>query len=328
MCQITENHRPTPVVHFGGYVVEAAMVRFLCGLFLAALFVMLGVLRWPMAEHPLDVFYPQTGVRFVEVENSRALEEQLRRLGLWELEGKRQVVPVVFNSLPDDMGQLRAETRKRLFLHALVPTALVALAEVERERTELLRLGDRLAAGPCELAELLAGEVGAEQCGLTAAEGDFLVALSAKYRSRQLAGLRQRVAGLPLSLILAQAAIESSWGTSRFAREGGNLFGIWTWDGSGMVPADRAAGKTHRVAEHGTTLESVRSYLLMINRVGAYRTLREIRRETMDSLELIKGLRYYSEKRGRYVDDLERLIRGNRLQRLDKLTLDRTLLRW
>ena len=36
-----------------------------------------------------------------------------------------------------------------------------------------------------------------------------------------------RVDTVPASLALAQAAKESGWGTSRFAREGYNLFGYW-----------------------------------------------------------------------------------------------------
>ena len=31
-------------------------------------------------------------------------------------------------------------------------------------------------------------------------------------------------------MIIGQAALESGWGTSRFAVKGNNLFGIRTWD--------------------------------------------------------------------------------------------------
>ena len=31
-------------------------------------------------------------------------------------------------------------------------------------------------------------------------------------------------------MIVVQAALETGWGTSRFAVEGNNLFGIRTWD--------------------------------------------------------------------------------------------------
>ena len=43
---------------------------------------------------------------------------------------------------------------------------------------------------------------------------------------------------IPVSLALAQAAIESGWGTSRFARQGNALFGQWAWQASqGIKPA-------------------------------------------------------------------------------------------
>ena len=35
---------------------------------------------------------------------------------------------------------------------------------------------------------------------------------------------------VPKELIIAQAAIETGWGKSRFANEGNNLFGIRTWN--------------------------------------------------------------------------------------------------
>ena len=49
--------------------------------------------------------------------------------------------------------------------------------------------------------------------------------------------LLQRVDVVPVSLVVAQAANESAWGKSRFAREGNNLFGIWCYtEGCGIVP--------------------------------------------------------------------------------------------
>ena len=37
---------------------------------------------------------------------------------------------------------------------------------------------------------------------------------------------------IPRELIIAQAAIETGWGKSRFANEANNLFGIRTWEKS------------------------------------------------------------------------------------------------
>ena len=49
-----------------------------------------------------------------------------------------------------------------------------------------------------------------------------------------------RVDVLPAAMVLAQAAVESGWGTSRFAEEANNLFGQWCYTpGCGIVPKQR-----------------------------------------------------------------------------------------
>ena len=53
------------------------------------------------------------------------------------------------------------------------------------------------------------------------------------------AGILERADFIPVSLALAQAVIESGWGTSRFARQGNALFGQWAWQASaGIKPAE------------------------------------------------------------------------------------------
>ncbi|NIW24503.1 MAG: glucosaminidase, partial [Gammaproteobacteria bacterium] len=44
---------------------------------------------------------------------------------------------------------------------------------------------------------------------------------------------------IPVSLVMAQAAEESGWGTSRFAAEGNALFGQWAWSGQRIRPAQQ-----------------------------------------------------------------------------------------
>jgi uncharacterized FlgJ-related protein len=135
-----------------------------------------------------------------------------------------------------------------------------------------------------------------------------------------LAALLQRVDTLPVSLVLAQAAIESGWGTSRFAREGNNLFGQWCFDpGCGLVPAARRTGARHEVAAYASVNDSIDAYLLNINTHSAYRDLRELRARARaegrepTGLELATGLRSYSERGELYVQDVRSIIRGNGL---------------
>jgi uncharacterized FlgJ-related protein len=62
----------------------------------------------------------------------------------------------------------------------------------------------------------------------------------------------------------------------------------------------------------------MRAYLIMINRLPAYRNFRNIRRTTMNSLKLAEGLRYYSERRDEYVWEIQNIIRHNDLRRYDR----------
>jgi Bax protein len=139
-----------------------------------------------------------------------------------------------------------------------------------------------------------------------------------------IAELLRRVDILPPSLVLAQAAIESGWGTSRFVREGNNLFGQWvTGDTPGQVPSDADPADGYRVAAYDTIAHSVRSYLRNLNTHRAYRQLRHWRAdlraagEPLDSMILSASLVRYSERGEAYVEDLLRVIRGNRLDLLD-----------
>jgi len=130
--------------------------------------------------------------------------------------------------------------------------------------------------------------------------------------------LMARVDIIPLSLVMAQAANESAWGTSRFAREGNNLFGQWVFGkGKGMVPKNRIAGASHEVACFATVADSVRSYLHNLNTLWAYEPLRDIRREQRARGEepggesLAAGLVRYSSRGDAYIREIQQLIRMN-----------------
>ncbi|CAC9608911.1 hypothetical protein [uncultured Gammaproteobacteria bacterium] len=129
---------------------------------------------------------------------------------------------------------------------------------------------------------------------------------------------------IPASLILAQAAIESNWGRSRFARESNNYFGIWCFTkGCGTVPKNRNKNAKHEIKKFASTSKSIEYYLLNINRNRAYKLLREIRaykrihnlRITGKSLS--EGLNKYSLAGYEYIELVQRIIRQNNLTRFD-----------
>lgn len=137
----------------------------------------------------------------------------------------------------------------------------------------------------------------------------------------QLEVLELRLAGLPPAMVLAQAASESAWGKSRFAREANNYFGQWCYRrGCGMVPRRRNEGAAHEVRSFASPEDSVQAYFRNINTHRAYRDLRKKRLalqragEEVTALALIEELGRYSERGQHYVDELSQLIRGNDLE--------------
>ena len=229
--------------------------------------------------------------------------------------GDRMVPPLYLASVPSGMGKVsQPAERKRLFLRMMLPLVLKVNEEVLKERDNLLRI-KRLK------------EKGAK---LTNADRIYLRDMARLYGVRKppVDLLLSRVDILPVSIALAQSAIESGWGTSRFVREGNAPFGQWTTASfKGIVPLKRESGKTHKIRAFKNLYASVRSYIFNLNTHRAYRGFRAMR-ETMrvssnhlDSLALIKSLRTYSEKGDAYVNMLRSVIVGNDLLPLDRARL-------
>jgi len=134
----------------------------------------------------------------------------------------------------------------------------------------------------------------------------------------QLNELLVRIDVVPMPLVLVQAANESAWGTSRFARIGLNFFGIWCYrQGCGMVPGGRDTGAKHEVAAFKSLDAAVAHYFYNINSHNAYRVFRTIRFELRSQDQplypeiLATGLLPYSERGADYVIDITKMLRQN-----------------
>ncbi|WP_246840493.1 glucosaminidase domain-containing protein [Lacimicrobium sp. SS2-24] len=137
--------------------------------------------------------------------------------------------------------------------------------------------------------------------------------------AQDISKLLRRVDIVPLELVLAQAANESAWGTSRFARKGYNFFGMWCFRrGCGFVPKSRDDDAAHEVAKFRDLSHAVSAYLRNINTHYAYSDLRTIRAKLRNNQQqiaaepLAQGLMSYSERGQDYIDELLEMIRFNR----------------
>ena len=105
---------------------------------------------------------------------------------------------------------------------------------------------------------------------------------------------------IPRELVIAQAAIETGWGKSRFANEGNNLFGIRTFnkDDEWLLPItwDQNKWIGWGVKVYADRCESVKDYVRILNEVWAYEEFREVRENGGTVFELADTLTKYASK--------------------------------
>jgi len=107
---------------------------------------------------------------------------------------------------------------------------------------------------------------------------------------------------VPYEMIIGQAALESAWGQSRFAKEANNLFGIRTWnkDTPHLLPQGVEKWPGWGVKSFASKCDSVHYYIDLLNNHNAYKEFRELRQrmldnnEMLDALQLIKKLDKFS----------------------------------
>ena len=118
---------------------------------------------------------------------------------------------------------------------------------------------------------------------------------------------------VPKELIVAQAAIETGWGKSRFANEGNNLFGIRTWnkDEPYLLPIPWTEWPGWGVKVYETRCDSVRDYLRILNEVFAFSEFREARDSGVkDGLVLADYLTQYASNQN-YTELVKKVIKYN-----------------
>lgn len=248
-----------------------------------------------------------------------ALESEFEGLG-YDLKSVRanqaEVPRVLPASVPHDLPEVQEVNRKKaLFLRMVLPLVLTTNERLLEQRARLTDLHKRAEAGE----EI----IGADKIWL----GKMFE--SYKTEPGDFDALIKKVDVVPPSLALAQAAVESGWGTSRFAREGNALFGQWVWgdEAKGIVPEKRQEGKTHKIKAFDTPLAAVAAYIKNLNTHRAYRKLRAIRAELraqgarLNGAHLAEGLEAYSEKGMEYVDLIRGIISHNKLRPLDRARL-------
>ena len=205
-----------------------------------------------------------------------------------------------FTHIPESHLALSGTAQKESFIKIVLPLILASNEEISK-RCEAIRRafenGDRATLE--KWAKL------------------YKIDLTDQDNKAVMTRLLERADTIPVALALAQAAVESGWGTSRFAIQGNALFGQWAWrDRAGIRPLD-ASNDRAVVRSFGSLLGSVRAYMHNLNTHSHYQKFREARSalrnrpKVGEAQMLVKYLDRYAEIGHAYVKKLEVLIRSN-----------------
>ena len=227
----------------------------------------------------------------------------------------KKVKPFYISLLPKDLSLIEdTKERKELFIKIVLPLILHENNKIEKDRKELFRV--------------LAKKSNTKE------EKNWLKWKFKEYKIKNfdISELKIRMDIVPVSLAIAQAAVESGWGTSRFALEGNALYGQWTWSDNGLKPLENVDGD-HKVMQFKILTASIKAYKKNLNTHSGYMEFREARanlrsrNEKVTGLKLTQYLNNYAATGKQYTKKLELTIKKNSLSDFENAKLLSTGLR-
>ena len=252
--------------------------------------------------------------------NNRSVEQSIN----FDISGLKTIalngeIPVLdLRKLPNELYSIKdAKTKKEKFIFSILPIVVQENTKIRINRKRLLEIKEFLV-----LHKTLNRN---DQQFLEHLASQYNVNVLNKHKIDTLEILLELVDVIPNSIVLAQAANESGWGTSRFAKEFNALFGEYTFDiNNGVEPIYRNNGEKYLIKFFSTVNDSVRSYFKNLNTHPAYKDLREKRKQLrknnleLDPIILVQHLKYYAKDKN-YVKTIESIIRVNKLTQFDRI---------
>mgnify|MGYP001257496481 FL=1 len=232
-----------------------------------------------------------------------------------ELILETNIVPnIIISKLPSNIKTLQsAEKRKSIFIKIVLPIIIKENEKLALLNNKIRNLGKRIDF-------------------ISRSDAKWLLSQMKEYKLKEYSvdELLQKVDKIPVSLALAQAVIESGWGTSRFAIEGNALYGQYIWDQNkdGIVPENRDLGEIYKIKSFATLSDSVSSYMKNLNtnyHYSEFRLNRYIMRNNnlpLDGITLSNYLYNYSIE-DEYSDKVKNIIKTNKFEEFEHLKIEK-----
>lgn len=213
------------------------------------------------------------------------------------------VKPILYSHVAG-LDQLEGKKTKATFISVMLPAVLIAKHNMREDSLKVVRLTEKRYWNKNDSA--------------------FYLELKQRFKTKNIDDLLARMGSLPNSIVLAQAAVETGWGQSRFFLEGNNVFGIWSYnpDEPRIEASSLRESTAIYVRAYDNISESVTDYFRTLATARAYYNLRKARMETNDPFDLLPHLKYYSERRTLYTNQLKSVILQNDLTRYDNYRID------
>lgn len=217
------------------------------------------------------------------------------------------VIPILYSDV-QLLSQLTVDNRKKRFFDIMLPAVLIYRHQLSSKREQVKILQNNL------------------RYSLQWTHEDSLFINSAfkAYKTKNIDELIRRMTPPPTSIVLAQAALESGWGSSRFFREANNVFGIWSFNSNEnrIVANESRNGKSIYLKKYDNLLGAVEDYHILLARSATYAGFRDCIHRDNNVFELIWHLRKYSEKRDEYVIMLRNVIVASKLIKYDNYQIN------
>ncbi len=218
-------------------------------------------------------------------------------------------VPRFFMARLPDFSALTPNTKKEKFTQIVLPLILYENERIRRQNEEIR-----------QAYESANRDILDEYAHIYKLKNVEELSIDTLYQK-----LVMRVQPVPVGLALSQAAVESGWGSSRFALEGNALFGQWVFDKRFGLKAKASNAIVRRFPDLSS---SVRSYMRNLNTHRAYEGFRQERLELSVSGEPLKAkqllyhLKAYAEIKGEYVQTLKSVMNTNKFDALSAAQLE------
>lgn len=219
---------------------------------------------------------------------------------------RRLVKPIIYTQVISLQGLPVAEQKKK-FIDLMLPAVLLAKFKLEDKYARVQYLI----------------EYSRQKQRWSADDSTFVQTELRRYQASTLQQLALKVKPHPVSLVLAQAAMESGWGTSGFFVKANNVFGMWSFSEEEDRIETTARRGSHKVylRRYDNISLAIEDYYETIGRVPAYQGFRKKRLNSNNPYQLLPQLHAYSELGKQYTRRLRAVIQDNQLIQYDSYRL-------